>query len=461
MKLISDRSETVFGYMQVSNSEIGNFGQAQGNQGIVRRHTLCMSHKQFRRLTQRSYKRAISGWKLIIMSITATALIICPVPARPDEFKLTPSLTVSEKYNDNIFLTDSDVQKDWVTVLAPGFELVDRTERFDLNLKARLDDIHYNDPQDLNAVDQFYSGRVRFAVNDKMTLAPSAGFSRDSQPDREIDSTGLILSTGRRDKQNYGLSMDYRLHDKTMASVSYKYDAERYDQADQTDWWSQAVSLDLVSDLDRWLRGTGRLNIGYAHYHFEGNTIDSYSATVGLKRDFSEKWSLLADVGGRYTDSSFEVLQATLVPPATIVITSEERSNRGWGTVGQLVMAYKDDFTTGNVTLKKDIMPASGRNGMADRTLVSFDLCRRFTYEFQGFVKGGYYLNKSDSGDYAVQEIDEETMRGDVGVRYEFTRDMFLEFSYGYTKTRDRSNDTDADRNLLLLRFFIQHSILE
>lgn len=385
----------------------------------------------------------------------------CPGPARSDEFRLTPSLAVSEKYNDNIFFTASDVQKDWVTVLAPGLELVDRTERFDLNVKARLDDIHYNDLQDLNAVDQFYSGQFRFAVNDRMTLAPSAGFTRDSQPDRDIASTGLALSTVRRERQNYGASMDYRLLDMTTATVSYKYEAERYDQAEQTDWWSQSVNLDLAGDLDKWLRGTGRLNFGYAHYHFEGNIIDSYSATIGLKHDFNEKWSLLADVGGRYTDSSFEVLHATLIPPATIVINSEESSSSGWGAVGQLVMAYKDNFTTGNVTVKKDIMPASGRNGMADRTLVTFDLRRRFIYELQGFITGGYYLNKSDSGDYAVQEIDEQTMRGEAGVRYEFTRDMALGFSYGYTKTRDRSNGTEADRNLLLIRFYVQHALLE
>jgi len=50
--------------MQVSNSEIGNFGQAQGNQGIARRRTYSTSHKKSRRLTPRSLKRAISGWKL-------------------------------------------------------------------------------------------------------------------------------------------------------------------------------------------------------------------------------------------------------------------------------------------------------------------------------------------------------------------------------------------------------------
>ena len=52
----------------VSNLEIGNFGQAQENQGIVRRHTRSMPHKKSRRLTPRSHKRAISGWKLFYIN---------------------------------------------------------------------------------------------------------------------------------------------------------------------------------------------------------------------------------------------------------------------------------------------------------------------------------------------------------------------------------------------------------
>jgi glycerophosphoryl diester phosphodiesterase len=48
----------------VSNAEMSNFLQGQGDQGIARRRTSGTPHKQFRRLTQRFRKRAISGWKL-------------------------------------------------------------------------------------------------------------------------------------------------------------------------------------------------------------------------------------------------------------------------------------------------------------------------------------------------------------------------------------------------------------
>ncbi|MDQ1331372.1 MAG: Prepilin-type N-terminal cleavage/methylation protein [Thermodesulfobacteriota bacterium] len=66
--LLGVRPETIFGHMQVFNSEIGNFGQAQRNQGIAWRRTHSTSHKKSRRLIQRSPKRAVTGWKLFIYS---------------------------------------------------------------------------------------------------------------------------------------------------------------------------------------------------------------------------------------------------------------------------------------------------------------------------------------------------------------------------------------------------------
>jgi len=48
----------------VSNAEMSNFSQGQGDQGIPRRRTSGTPHKQFRRLTQKLRKRAISSWKL-------------------------------------------------------------------------------------------------------------------------------------------------------------------------------------------------------------------------------------------------------------------------------------------------------------------------------------------------------------------------------------------------------------
>jgi len=393
-------------------------------------------------------------------------LLLLPGAGRADEFRLTPSAAIAEKYNDNILFSEkkSGQQRDWVTVVSPGLDLVDRTERLDLLLSGRLNGNYYSDLHNLNAWDQFYNGHIHYGVTDKLGLGADAGYLRDSQPDRDIDVTGLILTTVGRQHQNYGGSIDYRLLDTTTAALSYRYDKEQYDEQQYayTDWWGQTAGLGFVYDMGKWLAAMqGRLNFGYANYNFTGNVIDSYTGTLGFSKDFSEKWSVLFDAGARFTRATFEMQTLTFQQPFTITVSSEEKVNEGWGGVGQLTVAYKDYYTTGNITVKKDILPASGYNGATDRTFATFDLRQRFTYELSGFLRGGYYMNKSDAGQYSIQGIDERTASGTVGLRYDFTKDIYLEASYNYTRTEYLHYDTYAERNLVLMKLYLQHSFFE
>jgi len=62
-EIASAHPEIVLGTGEVSRSEMSNFSQGQGSQGVARRRTNSTSHKQPRGLTPRLRKRAISGWK--------------------------------------------------------------------------------------------------------------------------------------------------------------------------------------------------------------------------------------------------------------------------------------------------------------------------------------------------------------------------------------------------------------
>ncbi len=81
---------------------------------------------------------------------------------------------------------------------------------------------------------------------------------------------------------------------------------------------------------------------------------------------------------------------------------------------------------------------------------------RRFTYELSGGMSVGYYLNKSNPGAIAGQAIDEETILVTPSMRYEFSRDMYLEASYSFTKVFYNISHNEADRNSFFVRFYIQ-----
>jgi predicted porin len=396
-------------------------------------------------------------FKRLILYIYTVFLIIpavlLPCQVRGDEFKVIPSATISEKYNDNVFYTTSDRKGDWVTTLSPGLEVINRTERIDANLKARVDAIHYADQNDLNAIDQFYSGKFRYALTDRFGLSAEAGYARDSQPDRELTDTGLVFTNVRRERQNYGLSGDWLITDRTLTSLSYKYGKDHYDSPLFLDLDYQDVGLGFSHDITPTLKG--QMFFGYDYYHVPGTTVDNYTVTIGLSRDLAELWKISIGAGPRYTRTHFDVLSLSGM--------TEEKVNNSWGWVGQASLIYKGEKASGNLTAAQSILPVSGTtgSGAAKRQSLGLDVWYRFIYELRGVVTASYFINKSDAGEFSSTVIDEKTIQVSPGLRYEFNRDTALEARYTYSRTDYGQDNTTADRHIVMVSFSIQHALLE
>jgi hypothetical protein len=386
-----------------------------------------------------------------------------------DEFKLTPSLAVKEEYNDNILYTQTNTRKDFISTISPGLSLTDRTERMDIYLSGRLDHRLYSSHNDLNATDQYYESTGKYALTPKLNLSGKALYSRDSRPDSDLETTGLSLLTNvTRNRQNYAISSDYLLSEKTMATFSYDYLNDTYDAVLYNDLESHTFNLGFVRDMSNILESTkARMNMGYAKYNMPGINIDNYEATIGIDRAFNEKWNLLFDGGARYTISETRFTTLELVQPLpplpffSLVPVEKTERNRGWGMVGQLALTYKGERDSGNLSVVHDISPASGHSGSTERTSFAFYVSRRFSYELYGTLSGGYYINKSKTGEYSTQKIDENMMRISPGIRYEFDKDKAIEASYTYNKTKYNVRNTEAQRNTFFVRYRIQHHLFE
>jgi hypothetical protein len=379
--------------------------------------------------------------------------------AYPDEFKLTPSLSVKEEYNDNILYTQTDTQKDFIATISPGLVLTDRTERMNIFLSGRIDQRLYSKYSDLNATDQYYEGTGKYAFSPKFNLSGKVLYSRDSLPDRDFETTGLSLTNVKRKRQNYTLSGDYLLSEKTMTTFSSDYQNDVYDNLSRSDLEANTFNLGFIRDLGGFLESTkARMNMDYAKYNMPGMKVDNYEATLGIDRALNEKWNLLFDGGTRYTKSEFETTEFVLVPPFFIERTEK---NSGWGFVGQFALTYKGERDNGNLSVVHDISPASGYSGTTERTSIAFSVSRRFAYELYGTLSGGYYINKSNAGEFSTQKIDENMMRISPGIRYEFDKDKAIEASYTYNKTRYNVSNTEAQRNIFFIRFRAQHHLFE
>lgn len=398
-----------------------------------------------------------------------TTLLLTSFQTSADEVRIIPMITVKEEYNDNIYFERSGGLSDFITTASPGLKLERNSERMKAGLTARIDERLYIDNTDLNATDQDYQGSLGYALSPRLTVGADAGFTRDSSPDREIETTGLVMNALKRDRQKFGGFGRYAISEITQASLSAQYSKEHYENnQDSTtpyfrDMESKNANLLLIHDVSAILPQTkGRASFGYANYQYVDSTIDNYTAMVGFGRAFHELWNVTVDAGVRYTPSQFNVTQYEFIPPFFFIPVTKTEQTHGWGGVGNAVVSYKDDVSSLDFTIAHDIMAASGRTGASERTSFSVSMSRRFAYELTGYLSTSYFLNKSDQGQYSLDAIDEQTFYITPRIRYNFTQDMAVDLSYTYTRTAyEESGDNDANRNLVMIRFSLQYPLFE
>jgi hypothetical protein len=381
--------------------------------------------------------------------------------ALADETQVTPSIDARAAYNDNVFFDRANESSDYVLTITPGIAFARRTERLDSNLRLSFPITRYADLDELNAVDQVYSGNLRYQWSPRFASSFQAGYIRDSQPDRDLLETGLVVGDITRRRISAGFSGEYSLSEVTSAGLSYAYGDEEYKNPEFTDIESHSLDLIFTRNMEKTFANThGRLTFGYTLYDFTRSTVENYSAMVGAVRKLTELYSFSADIGLRYTRSEFEVLLLQPVAPGLFRIVTGQEKDDSLGAVGRAALSYQGESFVASLSFYRDIATSGGRAGTVERTALVFDMGKRFTYKLWGHFSAGYYLNQSKGREFALQEIDERTWRLNPYLRYVYSRDLSFDLSYSYTKVNDRVDGTDADRNLVFLRLVYYHPLL-
>jgi hypothetical protein len=387
--------------------------------------------------------------------------------AHAAEFRLLPSIAQKLEYNDNIFVQPSNLtpnQKidDYISTTSGKLQLLTNTERLTMDLSARVDQLFYRDNTNLNSTDQFYNGALRYSLSPRLAVALRGSYNRDSRPDRELLTAGLVLNALRRESSSEGITGEYTLGEKTVAALSYDHGQYWYQDSRFADMSYDASTLTFVRDTHNYVPNTkARLNLGYTGYTFTGLDVNNYEATAGLEYALHEKWTFVIDAGTRYTESRFDAQKITRVLGPYVFVSTENVTSTGTAVVGTAKLLYRGEKTTADLSYNRDVTPAYGSLGTVERDALVLSLSRRLTYELTGSLSTGYFTNKSKAGEYSATALNYETIYVAPTVRYAFNRNMFIEGSYTYTQYENKASETRATRNLFLVRLFIQHAIME
>jgi len=364
-----------------------------------------------------------------------------------DELRVVPSLSVKEEYNNNILFTTGARTDSFITTVTPRLEVSDRNERLDALLDAGASRLFYSTDSELDGWDQNYRGKLGYRISDRFRLSGDAGWSRVTRPDAYIQTTGLIVSD-RSDQLRASADMDFAISEKNAGRLLYLYDQIKFQSQSNLDSEQQTVGFGFFHDLAQFFSGTkARVNLGYSLNHFTGSDVENYILTVGFSKEVHELWSVIADVGGRYTRSWFDVPGA------------ESSNDTGW--IGKIAMEYKGERNTGNLAFYQNVTVAAGQGGAAERTSLTLDLAHRGSYEFTGLFSGGYYWNRSETGQFSGPAIDERTVQVRPGLRYAATKIIDVEAAYQYTRVLYRQTDTVASQNVVYLLVALRYPVVE
>ncbi|HVP79217.1 MAG TPA: hypothetical protein VMV04_15125 [Thermodesulfobacteriota bacterium] len=384
-------------------------------------------------------------------------LLLLSGRAKGDEFRLIPSLSLKEQYNDNLFFTVNDKIGDFITILSPGLELSDRTERLDFNLSGHVRGLIYARNTDLDAVDYDGRGRFSYSLDPNLKFSAQGDLRKDSTPGQILEPTGLVTSVTTYYKYLLGTGLDYAWTEKTKTNLSYSYTRYQYDYSQlgllNTTTEVHDVSLGLIHDLSQYFLNTaGRTSLGYSRYQYRNTTVQYYYGTIGANRALNEKWTLLLDIGPSYSQSEVDLEG---------LIGREKVTQSGTGFFGLATLSYKGEKSTGDLTFSHRLMPGSGTVGVTENTALNLGLTYRFTYELSGRLSTGFYRNKADRGQYSIVGLDQISFNVNPGIRYEFTKDFAVEASYNYSWVKDKLADTERSRNLFMINFIFQYPIIK
>ena len=386
-----------------------------------------------------------------LKTIAATLLssLFLPGPwAWGDEFRFTPSLGVKDEYNSNIFFSTSDRTDSFILTVSPRLEVSERTERLDALLDAGVSQLIYSSDRELDTLDQRYRGALGYRISEGFRLSGDASWSREGRPDRFIQETGLVSVLERSDHLIGSATMDFAISEKNAGRLLYLYDQIKFQSQSNLDSKQQTVGFGFIHDLAQYFSGTkARVNLGYSLNNFTGSDVENYMLTVGFSKEVHELWSVIVDVGGRYTRSMFDAPGA------------ETSNDTGW--IGKIAMEYKGERNTGTISFYQDVTVGAGVGGAAERTALTMDLAHRGSYEFTGLFSGGYYWNRAEAGQFSGPAIDERTVFVRPTLRYAVTRNIDVDAAYQYTRVLYRQTDTVASQNVVYLLVALRYPVVE
>lgn len=402
--------------------------------------------------------------KLLVTPIFSMICIflIASVGSAQHHFEITPSMSVSEVYDDNIFLEQKHETSDYITTVSPGLSLALVKQYTRLELAYAPTFVWYKDEDDNNTTRHEATLSLAQQLGRYLSFEVTDTFNRSEKPVEETEGIVGVRHSRRAYWRNTGEArISYQFGRENTLSAGYRQSYLENNDPSVDDGRTQSP----FGNMTFWLDRANGVELGYEYtkadfWRDQGPAGDDYtgsSASVTYIHRFGSH--VRTSLGYTYTDRNFDGAtedykihqgdfgyEQTFSPNLSLslglgyFIQDNDVSDNETGfsynlSVRRQIHRYTS-ITVGGVGGWNEAYLEAERRGFSKywswNATIEHQLAEPLACSL-----GGSYRNDKD-----VTGRRWKTTQANVGLRYTFLRYFNAGLEYTYAK---RNDDIDAD----------------
>lgn len=342
---------------------------------------------------------------------------------------LSPSLTIGEEFDDNIFLESTNPRSDFITTVSPGVRLTVQETLWTVTLAGSARATYYASHPELNTTIGNRQGSlaVEFRPSPRLTVSLTDTLVRDFDPGKVDSETAITRGRFASTRNTATPVVTYQIDPLTQIRLQYAFTIIRSDSTLVEESDTHEGNVHLRRQFTP--RASGTLRYTLSHFRPEqGPSREAHLPRLGFVYDVSPTSQISADAGPlllETADGSTEI------------------------SVGGGVQ-YAQQFSRGSVSIAYErsaqVSGAIGEGTSSQRVtaLATVAVTRALTAVLEGAAR-------------ETEGIDtpEEFRVYTAGVRltYQILQWLAANVSYHYLRQDDRAGPEDLDRNIVFVGF--------
>jgi hypothetical protein len=373
---------------------------------------------------------------------TAFLLMALAVPLHvgADQWYFEPRASLDTFYDTNVRLLSEDATPSPGVKARVHLKGGERTETSDVALDASVVAWRYADAPAYDSNDLFIDltavhkrERDRFALNGRIDY--------DSTATSELETSGRVQANKRRERLYVAPSWVHLLSERATVEARASYTDVGYEDAGPltglTDYTYVTGGLVGTYLLGETTSATTRLSFDRYDASTIPSTVDSVGISVGVRRAFSETLSGWAELGARYSESTY------------LSAAGNMTGQTDTGPIAELGLDWRGETTSVLASLRRALVP-SGNGELLDTTRTSLSVREDLSPRWSVLASLSAVRNRDDTGGPEKSE-DRDYVSFEPSVRYRLTEWWELRGSYRYRSQAYEPSGRSADSHAVFL----------